>query len=57
MDLDASQKVTMYGEFSLFFNQNRNTNFLLTSNFDYSANSNPNHLIFDSVDSQLSYLS
>ena len=27
------------------------------SNFDYSSNSHPNHLIFDSVDLKLSYLS
>ena len=39
------------------FNQNRDTNFLLTSNLDYSSNSYPNHLIFYSVDSKLSHLS
>ena len=38
-------------------NQFCDANFLFTSNFDYSANSHPNHLIFYSVDSQLSYLS
>ena len=38
-------------------NQIRDRYFLPFSNFDYSANSHPNHSIFDSVDSQLSYLS
>ena len=32
-------------------------NYLLSSNFDFSSNSYPNHLIFDCVDSILSYLS
>ena len=55
LDFESSIKFN----FSLIsvFNRNRDTNFLLTSNFDYSANSNPNHSIFASVDSQLSYLS
>ena len=38
-------------------NQFRDRYFISFSNFDYSANSNPNHSIFDSVDLQLSYLS
>ena len=38
-------------------NQFRDMKFLLSSNFDYFANYFPNHSIFDSVDSQLSYLS
>ena len=41
----------------LVLNQFRDTNFLLISNFDYSANSYPNPSIFDSVDFKLSYLS
>ena len=39
------------------FNQVSRSNFLLVSNFDFSANSSPNLLIFDSVDLQLSFLS
>ena len=39
------------------FNHFHHEIFLPFSNIDYSVNSNPNHSIFDSVDSQLSYLS
>ena len=39
------------------FDQNRDMNFLLPSNFDYSVNSYPNYLMFYSMDSKLSYLS
>ena len=51
LDLHFESWIMFNFSLILVLNQFRDRIFLSTLNFDYSANSNPNHSIFDSVDS------
>ena len=51
LDLSFESYIKFNFSLILVLNQFRDRIFISTSNLDYSTNSNPNHSIFDSVDS------